>query len=76
VAVSPAVRDAVIMLGCMEVQTGVADLVLAGGAESMSHAEFYAMGMRWGVKGGSVTLEDRRGQGMSAIFENVAPTGG
>jgi acetyl-CoA C-acetyltransferase len=48
-----------IMLGCMEVQTGVADLVLAGGAESMSQAEFYAMGMRWGVKGGGVRLEDR-----------------
>jgi acetyl-CoA C-acetyltransferase len=48
-----------VMLGCMEVQTGVADLVLAGGAESMSQAEFYAMGMRWGVKGGSVELRDR-----------------
>jgi acetyl-CoA C-acetyltransferase len=48
-----------IMLGCMEVQTGVADLVLAGGVESMSQAEFYATGLRWGVRGGSVTLEDR-----------------
>lgn len=48
-----------VMLGCMEVQTGVADLVLAGGAESMSQAEFYAMGLRWGIKGGGVTLEDR-----------------
>ena len=48
-----------IALGCMQVQTGVADLVLAGGVESMSQAEFYAMGMRWGVKGTSVTLEDR-----------------
>jgi acetyl-CoA C-acetyltransferase len=48
-----------IALGCMQVQTGVADLVLAGGVESMSQAEFYAIGMRWGVKGGSVTLEDR-----------------
>src|ERR1700691_1370937 len=35
-----------IMLGCMEVQTGAADLVLAGGAESMSQAEFYVTGMR------------------------------
>jgi len=53
-----------IMLGCMEVQTGVADIVLAGGVESMSQAEFYAMGMRWGVKGGaSVTLEDRLARG-------------
>jgi acetyl-CoA C-acetyltransferase len=48
-----------IMLGCMEVQTGVADVVLAGGVESMSRAEFYATDLRWGVKGGSVTLEDR-----------------
>ncbi|MBA3809731.1 MAG: acetyl-CoA C-acetyltransferase [Solirubrobacterales bacterium] len=47
-----------IMLGCMEVQTGAAELVLAGGAESMSQAEFYATGMRWGVKG-AVKLEDR-----------------
>jgi acetyl-CoA C-acetyltransferase len=48
-----------IMLGCMEVQTGAAELVLAGGADSMSQAEFYAIGMRWGVKGGGVMLEDR-----------------
>jgi acetyl-CoA acetyltransferase family protein len=48
-----------LMLGCMEIQTGAADLVLAGGAESMSQAEFYATGMRWGVKGGGVMLEDR-----------------
>jgi acetyl-CoA C-acetyltransferase len=48
-----------IMLACMQVQTGVCELALAGGADSMSQAEFYATGMRWGVKGGSVTLEDR-----------------
>jgi acetyl-CoA C-acetyltransferase len=52
-----------IMLACMEVQTGVADLALAGGAESMSQAEFYATGMRWGVKGSSVALEDRLARG-------------
>jgi acetyl-CoA C-acetyltransferase len=48
-----------IMLGCMQVQTGASDLVLAGGVESMSQAEFYAMGIRWGVKGGAVELADR-----------------
>jgi len=48
-----------VMLGCMEVQTGVADLVLAGGAESMSQAEFYAMGLRWGIKAPSIALQDR-----------------
>ncbi len=48
-----------IMLGCMQVQTGACELVLAGGAESMSQAEFYATGIRWGVKGGGVELADR-----------------
>jgi acetyl-CoA C-acetyltransferase len=52
-----------LMLGCMEIQTGAADLVLAGGAESMSQAEFYATRMRWGVKGGGVMLEDRLARG-------------
>ncbi len=35
----------------MQVQTGAAELVLAGGAESMSQAEFYSTGLRWGVEG-------------------------
>jgi acetyl-CoA C-acetyltransferase len=48
-----------IAMAAMEVQTGIADLVLAGGVESMSQAEFYAVGMRWGVKGGGVELADR-----------------
>ena len=43
----------------MQVQTGVSDLVLAGGAESMSQAEFYAPNLRWGVTGASVELVDR-----------------
>jgi acetyl-CoA C-acetyltransferase len=48
-----------ITLACMEVQTGVAELVIAGGAESMSQAEHYATGVRWGARSGSVALEDR-----------------
>jgi acetyl-CoA C-acetyltransferase len=44
---------------CMQVQSGASDLILAGGAESMSNAEFYATGMRWGVRGESVALSDR-----------------
>lgn len=35
----------------MRVQTGACDLVIAGGAESMSQAEHYALGARFGVKG-------------------------
>lgn len=48
-----------VLQACMQVQTGAHDLVLAGGAESMSGAEFYATGMRWGVKGEAVALSDR-----------------
>ena len=43
----------------MQVQTGVSDLVLAGGAESMSQAEFYATGIRWGTRAPALTLHDR-----------------
>jgi acetyl-CoA C-acetyltransferase len=43
----------------MRVQTGIADVVIAGGAESMSSVEFYSDAIRWGVKGGGVELTDR-----------------
>ena len=47
----------------MQVQTGVSDVVLAGGAESMSQAEFYTTGIRWGVRGGETALYDRLARG-------------
>lgn len=47
----------------MMVQTGVADVVIAGGAESMSNVEFYTTAMRQGQKGGAVTLHDRLERG-------------
>jgi acetyl-CoA C-acetyltransferase len=48
-----------VVYGCMQVQTGAAELVLAGGADSMSQAEFYSTRPRWGVKSGAIRLEDR-----------------
>jgi len=45
--------------GAMQVQTGAADLVLAGGAESMSQTELYSTGLRWGARSGGAMLEDR-----------------
>ncbi len=48
-----------VLYGCMQVGTGVADLVLAGGVDSMSQVEFYSRRPRWGVKGGAIRLEDR-----------------
>jgi acetyl-CoA C-acetyltransferase len=43
----------------MQVQAGVSDVVIAGGAESMSNAPFYSTSMRWGAKAGpGVMLND------------------
>src|SRR3954466_15766287 len=37
-----------IITAAMQVQTGASDLVLAGGAESMSQVEFYSPTVHWG----------------------------
>ncbi|CDZ86993.1 acetyl-CoA C-acetyltransferase [Rhodococcus ruber] len=47
----------------MRVQTGVADVVIAGGVESMSRAEYYTESMRWGAKGAPAALHDRLARG-------------
>jgi acetyl-CoA C-acetyltransferase len=47
----------------MRVQTGACDLVIAGGAESMSQAEHYVLGSRFGLKGDSSPLWDRIARG-------------
>ncbi len=48
-----------ILNACMLVQTENADVVIAGGVESMSGAEFYSNESRWGARYGSVTFHDR-----------------
>ncbi|MGA0602227.1 acetyl-CoA C-acetyltransferase [Caulobacter sp. KR2-114] len=47
----------------MMVQTGAADVVVAGGVESMSQVEYYTTDMRNGARMGSVTLHDRLSRG-------------
>lgn len=47
----------------MQIQTGVSDLIIAGGAESMSGAPFYTTQARWGVRGPSLELHDALAQG-------------
>ncbi len=48
-----------VLTGAMEVQTGVADLVIAGGAESMSQVEYFTTQARWGTRMGGLDLQDR-----------------
>lgn len=52
-----------VLNAAMMVQTGAADVVLAGGVESMSNIEYYTTDMRWGKRAGSVTLHDRLQRG-------------
>ena len=58
-----------ILNACMMVQTENADVVVAGGVESMSNAEFYVNESRWGARFGSVTLHDR----LSRARETISP---
>jgi acetyl-CoA acetyltransferase family protein len=54
-----------ILDAAMQVQTGVSDVVIAGGVESMSQAPFYTVDSRFGVGGGpGILLRDalRRGR--------------
>lgn len=55
----------------MMVQTGAADVVVAGGVESMSNVEYYTTDMRQGARSGSSVLHDRltRGRVMSQPIE-------
>ncbi len=54
-----------VLYAAMQVQSGSAEVVLAGGAESMSNASFYSTSMRWGVRGAGpgVLLHDSLARG-------------
>jgi acetyl-CoA C-acetyltransferase len=47
----------------MQVQSGASDLVVAGGAESMSNAVYYTSDMRWGARSESVVMHDALARG-------------
>ncbi|UOG23249.1 acetyl-CoA C-acetyltransferase [Gordonia amicalis] len=52
-----------VLTAASSVATGGARLVVAGGAESMSTVEHYALGLRSGIKQGGVELMDRLDRG-------------
>lgn len=52
-----------IIHAAMMVQTGAADVVMAGGVESMSNVEHYSADVRWGSRSGTVALYDRLDRG-------------
>ncbi len=74
----------------MSIMTGINDVVIAGGTESMSNAVFYIRNARWGVGTGTTELVDALTEGqfqsqpqetygrynMGATAENIAETMG
>lgn len=47
----------------LQVSSGGSDVVIAGGAESMSNAPFFTHKARWGIKGPSLDLQDSLARG-------------
>lgn len=67
-----------IVNAAMMVQTGVSDIVVAGGVESMSNVEHYSIDVRKGARMGNMTLHDRltRGRVMSQPIERFGVISG
>ncbi|MGE5287042.1 MAG: acetyl-CoA C-acetyltransferase [Micromonosporaceae bacterium] len=65
-----------VIYAAMQVQTGVSDVVLAGGAESMSSAAYYSTTMRWGSRGGDMVLHDTLARGRATAGGQNYPVPG
>ncbi len=62
-----------IMQGAQSILLGDADIVIAGGMESMSNVPFYNANMRWGNKYGNITLIDGLAKdGLTDVYHNYA----
>lgn len=62
-----------IALAAQSIALGDADIVIAGGMESMSNVPFYSDSMRWGNKYGNVTLTDGLAKdGLTDVYDGKA----
>lgn len=62
-----------VMQGAQSILLGDADVVVAGGMESMSNVPFYNENLRWGSKYGNVTLIDGLAKdGLTDVYHNYA----
>ena len=62
-----------IMQGAQSILLGDADIIVAGGMESMSNVPFYSANMRWGNKYGNVSLIDGLAKdGLTDVYHNYA----
>ena len=62
-----------IMQGAQSIMLGDADVVVAGGMESMSNVPFYSDSLRWGNKYGNATLIDGLAKdGLTDVYHDYA----
>lgn len=62
-----------ISLGAQSILLGDADIVVAGGMESMSNVPYYAENVRWGNKYGNVSLVDGLAKdGLTDVYDGKA----
>lgn len=60
-----------VMMAAQSIQLGDADVVIAGGMESMSNVPFYNANQRWGNKYGNVALIDGLAKdGLTDVYHN------
>lgn len=65
-----------VIQACMQVAAGQNELVVAGGAESMSNAVFHSTDMRWGGARGGVTVHDALTRGRTTAGGRDHPVPG
>ncbi|CAM3622860.1 acetyl-CoA C-acetyltransferase [Mycobacterium frederiksbergense] len=65
-----------VIQACMQVASGNNDLVIAGGAESMSNVAFHSTDMRWGGSRGGVTVHDGLARGRTTAGGKHYPVPG
>ncbi len=62
-----------VMFGAQAIQLGLADMIIAGGMESMSNIPYYVSGARWGLKFGNGELIDGLSRdGLTDVYNQTA----
>lgn len=65
-----------VIQAALQVGSGGSDLVIAGGAESMSNVAFYSTDMRWGGSRGGITVHDGLARGRTTAGGKFYPVPG
>lgn len=65
-----------VIQACLQVGSGAGDVVVAGGAESMSNVVFYSTDMRWGAGRHGVTVHDALARGRTTAGGRHHPVPG